>query len=98
MSAFDDRFSRQRILTEVGAAGQAKIAGAQLALAAQPGVEIEREYLRRAGVGDVSIDAELVPQPFPFAAEFEFVTTRVLARAAWSALDHLRNILAPFPR
>jgi hypothetical protein len=98
MSGFEDRFSRQRLLAEVGAAGQAKIAGAQLALAAQPGVELEREYLRRAGVGDVSITAELAPEPFPFADQFEFATTRVLARAAWSALDHLRNILAPFPR
>ena len=98
MSSFEDRLSRQRILAEVGAAGQAKIAGARLALAAQPGVELEREYVLRAGVGDVSIEPGLAQEPCPFAAEFEFVATRTLARAAWSALDHLRNILAPFPR
>jgi hypothetical protein len=98
MPELDDRFSRQRILAEVGAAGQAKIAGARLALAPEPGVDIELEYLRRAGVGSAVVEPELAPQAFPFAAEFEFVATRTLARAAWSALDHLRNILAPFPR
>jgi hypothetical protein len=98
MLAFDDRHSRQRILAEVGAAGQAKIAGARLASAPHPGVEIELEYLRRAGVGSAVVAPELAPEPFPFADQFEFAATRTLAHAAWSALAHLRNILASAPR
>lgn len=98
MPAFDDRHSRQRILAEVGAAGQARIAAAHVALGAYPGVELEQEYLRRAGVGSVELEPESAPAPFPFAEQFEFAAARTLAHAAWSALDHLRNILAAAPR
>jgi hypothetical protein len=93
MLPFEDRYTRQRRLAEVGAAGQARLAEARLELAAHEGSEVEREYLLRAGVQSIDVDPRLPAEPFPFAAEFEFAASRNLARGAWSALANIRKVL-----
>lgn len=93
MLPFEDRFTRQRRLSEVGAAGQDALARACVVLKAHASVDVEREYLVRAGVGRVEVDEGSPSDTFPFADHFQFESSRSLARAAFGALGAVRNVL-----
>jgi hypothetical protein len=95
MLPFEDRYTRQRRLVEVGPDGQRRLAEARLALAPHESSDIEREYLARAGVGHLRIDAEVTPPAFPWSEFFEFPAPLSVARGAWCALSHLRSVLMP---
>ncbi len=81
----DSRYSRQIRLTEVGEAGQARIASARFQAA---GVD-EALYLHRAGAQRVAIAAGAAPEPAVGDA-FRFAAARRLGVDAWRALASLR--------
>lgn len=92
MLPFEDRFSRQRRLTEVGEEGQQKLQGHSCCVALTPSGEIAAEYLSRSGV--VVTRAEGTPVPaFPFADTFLNLAPRQIAEGAWQALAEIRNCL-----
>lgn len=93
MLPFEDRHSRQRRLAEVGIEGQAKLAATKILLAEHEGVQIEREYLLRAGVADASVEGRAERVEFPFSAWFEYAAPRALAAGAWCALTRIRRVL-----
>jgi hypothetical protein len=97
MLPFEDRFSRQRRLPEIGEEGQRSLGARVLAVAPHPDVEIERDYLRRAGVAGTRLDGDATPLSFPFAEHFEFAAALSVARGAWFALDRIRAALASRP-
>ncbi len=94
MLPFEDRYSRQRRLVEVGPAGQRRLGQSRVRVAAHADVEIEREYLERAGVGGVDVDSQASPVDFPWQAEFSFAAAAGVARGAFSALRRIRAALA----
>jgi hypothetical protein len=89
MLPFEDRFSRQRRLPEVGALGQDRLAGARVHV--HPEADIEAEYLARAGLG-VERDGD-PPGAFAHAAAFRFDAARGVAAGAWRALARIRAVL-----
>lgn len=93
MLPFEDRYSRQRRLAEVGWSGQERLNEARLVLPEHAGSDVEREYLLRAGVQSVCVDPSLRAEAFPFEEHFEFGASKALARAAWSALSNIRKVL-----
>lgn len=93
MAAELDRFTRQRRLPEVGDAGQARLAAADLELSSSDGAMEELAYLCRAGVERVSLNANLEPVPFAHQAAFRFAETRAVAAGAWRALAEIRRLL-----
>ena len=93
MLPFEDRWSRQRRLAEVGTDGQQQLASAVVSLAAHDDVDVERDYLIRAGVGEVRFDSTTEPLPFPFGSAFEFAAPLSVARGAWAALERIRRSL-----
>jgi hypothetical protein len=97
MLPFEDRFSRQRRLPEVGADGQRRLASRVVPVAPHPDVELERDYLQRAGLAGTRLDSETRALPFPFAAHFEFAAALSVARGAWCALARIREALAVRP-
>jgi hypothetical protein len=99
MLPFEDRYTRQRRLAEVGPEGQLRLERQRLAIARHADVDLELEYLRRAGVQQVAVrevtaDAEQSALDFPFAAQFQFSGPLGVARGAWSALARIRAALA----
>lgn len=95
MLPFEDRYTRQRRLEEVGPDGQRRLATARLALAPHESSDIERDYLTRAGVAHLGVDAEAPPPAFPWSEFFEFQAPLSVARGAWCALSHIRSVLLP---
>ena len=95
MLPFEDRYSRQRRLEEVGPEGQRRLAATRLALAPHESADIERDYLSRAGIAHVDIDGEATPPAFPWSGFFEFPAPLSVARGAWCALSHIRSVLLP---
>lgn len=94
MLPFEDRFSRQRRLPEVGADGQRRLGSRVLGLAPHADVDVERDYLERAGVAGTRIDGMAPQLSFPFARHFEFAAPLSVARGAWCALHRIREALA----
>jgi hypothetical protein len=104
MLPFEDRFSRQRRLPEVGPEGQRTLGESRVSLAPHPDVDIERDYLERAGVTLIGFegpsstpqlaDAEPCAPAFPWAEAFEFAAARSVACGAWCALARIRRVLA----
>ena len=104
MLPFEDRYTRQRRLAEVGPEGQLRLQRQRLAIARHADVELELDYLRRAGVQQVTVlpagvlqvgaDAEQSALEFPWAAQFQFSGPLGVARGAWSALARIRAALA----
>jgi hypothetical protein len=99
MLPFEDRYTRQRRLAEVGPQGQLRLERQRLAIARHADVELELDYLRRAGVQQVTVqqagvDAEQSALDFPWAAQFQFSGPLGVARGAWSALARIRAALA----
>lgn len=98
MLPFEDRYTRQRRLEEVGPDGQHRLEAARLTLASHESSDLEREYLTRAGVGHLGTDTEATPPSFPWDALFEFSAPLSVARGAWCALFHIRSVLLAEPR
>ncbi len=84
---------RQRILPEVGEAGQARIEALHAEVRGRDGAIIEAEYLHRAGVEVVSIVPRGEPSPFRHEAAFRFFAARRIGAGAWRALGKLRRAL-----
>jgi hypothetical protein len=93
MLPFEDRYSRQRRLAEVGPEGQARLCSARLRVAPHPHVDVELDYLTRAGVS-VVVDATGQSSSFPFADCFEHAAARGVAEGAWCALSKIKHELA----
>lgn len=92
MLPFEDRFSRQRRLPEVGPEGQRRIEQSRLQVPRHPGRAIELEYLSRAGVRQLE-STDKQPEPFPFEQQFTFAASAQTARGCYGALTRLKSIL-----
>jgi molybdopterin/thiamine biosynthesis adenylyltransferase len=92
MLPFEDRYSRQRRLAEVGRAGQDQLARASLAVrASADGSDVlELLYLHRAGVGRVDLLNTGPVASFGYADRFDCEAARALAAGAHRALLQLR--------
>lgn len=93
MLPFEDRYTRQRRLAEVGPAGQLRLEAAAQVLAPHDAAELEADYLRRAGVQQISFAPEISPPVFPWAEQFQFAGPASVARGAHAALARIRTIL-----
>lgn len=93
MLPFEDRYTRQRRLEEVGPEGQRRLEAARVVLAAHDGSDIEREYLTRAGLRQIEVDAQASPAHFPMSEFFEFAGPLSVAHGAWCALSRIRAVL-----
>lgn len=98
MLPFEDRYSRQRRLAEVGPEGQLRLLSARVLLSAHPDADIEKDYLVRAGVTPLELDPEATTPSFPWTSFFEFAAPLGVARGAWCALYQIRTALAADPR
>lgn len=94
MLPFEDRYSRQRRLPEVGPHGQRRLATLTLLLAEHEGAVVERDYLLRSGVADARCSESGERLDFPFGDWFEFAAPRALANGAWCALHRIRRALS----
>jgi hypothetical protein len=94
MLPFEDRYTRQRRLPEVGPSGQERLCAARLVISRHPDVELERDYLARAGVTVLVVDEAPAPPDFPFADWFEHAAALGVARGAWCALTRIKAELA----
>lgn len=92
MLPFEDRYTRQRRLPEVGEAGQARLGEAEVVVRGTQGADVEQSYLERAGVR-VHHDPKAAPLPFAHAAAFCFDASRGVAAGAWRALVAVRREL-----
>jgi hypothetical protein len=88
-----DRYGRQRRLSEIGEAGQAKLLGAHAHVAGGDGALTELVYLHRAGLSAVTMDALAVPRPFAHAAQFRHAAARRHAAGAWRALRTIGELV-----
>ena len=93
MLPFEDRYSRQRRLPEVGPSGHERLCAAELVIAEHPDVDLELDYLQRAGVARVTVDAAAAALTFPWADRFEHEATLGVARGAWCALVRIKGEL-----
>ena len=93
MLPFEDRFSRQRRLPEVGPSGQERLQRALRRAAPHPGLDIELDYLERAGAGEVVVDATAAAPAFPWMEWFEHEAALSVARGAWCALAQIKREL-----
>ncbi len=92
MNEADQRYTRQIRLAEVGVAGQARLAAAALDCGVDRAGRVEREYLKRAGVG--SLHDRLAEGPmFAHAASFRHPGCREVAAGAWRALRQINTTL-----
>lgn len=94
MLPFEDRYSRQRRLVDVGPDGQRRLEAARVSLGDHAGAHVERSYLLRAGVSRVELEVEAQPLDFPWAEQFQFTAPLTIARGAWSALSRIVTVLA----
>jgi hypothetical protein len=90
MLPFEDRYTRQRRLPEVGPSGQERLCAAQIVIPKHPDVELELDYLARAGVAHVVVDDSVDAPVFPFADWFEHGAALGVARGAWCALRRIK--------
>ena len=93
MLPFEDRYTRQRRLPEVGPGGQERLCAAHLTIPSHPDVALELDYLARAGVTSVAVDASLAAPEFPLAGWFEHGAALSVARGAWCALTRIKAAL-----
>ena len=93
MLPFEDRYTRQRRLEEVGADGQRRLERQAMVLARHADAELELEYLQRAGVRQITFDSAASPLAFPWPDKFQFAGPLGVARGAWSALSRIRSAL-----
>jgi hypothetical protein len=65
-----------------------------MVLAEHSDIDIERDYLERAGIREMLLDGQASPPVFPWAEQFEFAGPLAVARGAWFALSRLRSVLS----
>lgn len=97
MLPFEDRYTRQRRLPEVGPKGQERLRQAQLCVAPHPDVGLELDYLVRAGAGEPRIDPAAPVLAFPWTEWFEHEAALGVARGAWCALSRIKSELGLAP-
>jgi hypothetical protein len=97
MLPFEDRYTRQRRLPEVGPIGQERLSRARFRVAPHPDVELELDYLARAGAEAVQVDPAAPALPFPWSACFEHAAALGVARGAWCALSRIKRELGLEP-
>ena len=88
-----DLYVRQRLLPEVGDAGQRRLSEGTAIVGVTESARFAAEYLRRAGVGQVQVDERAAAPACPHAERFSFESTRELGSGAWQALIELRRLL-----
>jgi hypothetical protein len=93
MLPFEDRYSRQRRLVDVGPEGQRRLEAARVSLGDHAGASVERTYLLRAGVSQVQLDSLAPSLEFPWLEQFQFTAPLTIARGAWSALSRIVSAL-----
>ncbi|HTV18307.1 MAG TPA: hypothetical protein VMG12_06540 [Polyangiaceae bacterium] len=97
MLPFEDRYTRQRRLPEVGPQGQERLQRAQPSVADHPDVALELDYLARAGASDARVDHAAAPLQFPWSSWFEHDAALGVARGAWCALTRIKGELDLLP-
>jgi hypothetical protein len=97
MLPFEDRYTRQRRLEEVGPEGQRQLEQRPMVLARHADSDLELEYLERAGVQCITFDAAALAPRFPWAEQFQFAGPLAVARGAYAALARIRAALACDP-
>ncbi len=93
MLPFEDRYTRQRQLPEVGPAGQERIFALRVQVSGDPAGSVARQYLLRAGVSQVTV-SEAPPGHFAHARFFRYQVAREFADGSHRALDALRTCLS----
>lgn len=96
MLPFEDRYTRQRQLREVGLAGQHRLEASVRELGRSPADDVAADYLARAGVQVVRRDGA-ADDPAVLArtqAMCVFSGPRDYLTGALVALDHVRAVLA----
>lgn len=93
MLAFEDRYTPQRRLSEVGEAGQVRLLKAEVQLPAEPGAMLALSYLHRAGVGRANVSSLHVAEPCPHASFFKHAGPAMVGIGAWRALEGIRSAL-----
>jgi hypothetical protein len=87
------KFARQLCLPEVGQGGQQALCQAERAIPlAGAAVEVEREYLMRAGVQVVAGD-RAAQASFAHAPYFRHEQSSAVAEGAWRALTEIKTVL-----
>lgn len=94
MLPFEDRYSRQRRLPEVGVRGQLALEQASPVLSVHAGSQIEQEYLTRSGVVHAKVSSSRSPCRFAHEDWFQFSPTLRIAQGASGALQHIEAILS----
>ena len=97
MLPFEDRYSRQRRLAEVGPEGQRRLEQTELVLASHADADVELEYLTRAGVTRIQLAGGGAAPEFPWSHQFRFSASLAVARGAWCALSRIRAALGHEP-
>ena len=95
MLPFQDRYSRQRKLPEVGKLGQERIEQLEAVVRGGPEATIAALYLERAGAARVVHEPGEQSAAWPHAAHFRHAGPTSVARGAWVALQQLKRALAP---
>jgi hypothetical protein len=104
MLPFEDRYTRQRQLVEVGLEGQTRLEGSPCKLAqcgplAPAAAQVAVDYLRRAGVAVETNSSTLEPRTVTHdshdqtLATFHFAGPLHVATGALAALNHIRLVL-----
>ncbi len=93
MLPFEDRYTRQRQLAEVGVRGQERLAAASVRVCPDGPGRVEATYLQRAGLGSVLQEADVARPEFAHADEFADPSARQFAEGAWRACRQIRRIL-----
>jgi hypothetical protein len=70
---------------------------AQLSVADHADVELELDYLARAGAVEVRVDPTAPAPDFPWTAWFEHAAALGVARGAWCALSQIKRELGLAP-
>ncbi len=95
MLPFQDRYSRQRKLPEVGQRGQQRIEALRVVVRGGPEALIELAYLERAGAQHVEFEpgpAGSLPD-WPHRGHFTHSGPQHVAAGAWMALRRIRQAL-----
>ena len=90
---FEERYSRQHRLPEVGDEGQQRIHDANLRVCGGEGAVVETVYLLRVGVERVEMTPANSAADFAHASFFHFDASRRVAAGSWRALNKIRDVL-----
>ena len=99
MLPFEDRYTRQRQLPEVGIDGQQRLQALHVRVPVGPSSMVEAEYLRRAGISIMPNDPEdtaslgVTAAPFVHAEHFHAPGPMSFARGAHRALCRIKEAL-----